>query len=127
MFAAANQNIGRKADGLQFLHTMLRGLGLQLPARRQIGQQRQMHQDRLATGPFVNKLPDRLEKRQALDIAHRAANLAQHEIHLLIANAQEVFDFIRHMRNDLNGLAKVIPAPFLPCSKGDIVPGSTFR
>ncbi len=113
MFAAAYQDIGRQADGLQFLDAVLGGLGLQLSAGGKIREQRQMHQDRLAARAFVDELADCLEERQPLDVAHRAADLAQHEIDLPIANAQEVLDLVRDVGNDLDGFAQIIAAAFL--------------
>ena len=113
MFRPADQHIRGKADGLQLLDRMLGGFGFQLSTGRKIGQQRQVHQDRLAARAFVNELTDRFKERQAFDIADRAADFAQHEINLIIADAQEVFDFIGDVGDNLNGLAQVIAAPFL--------------
>jgi hypothetical protein len=62
---------------------------------------------------FVDELADRLKEGQALDIAHRAADLAQHEIRLVIADAQEILDLVGHMRNHLDRLAQIVAAPFL--------------
>ena len=56
---------------------------------------------------------DRLEERQALDIAHRAADLDEDEVEAVIAGADEVFNGVSHMRNDLDRGAEEIAAPLL--------------
>ena len=42
-----------------------------------------MHKDGLQARQFIMHLPYRLEKRQAFNITHCAANLAQHEIDII--------------------------------------------
>src|SRR5499427_5194197 len=61
----------------------------------------------------VAELADRLEERQALDIADRAADLAQHEIEAVIAVADELLDGVGDMRDHLDGGAEVVAAPLL--------------
>ena len=39
-----------------------------------------MHEQHALAAEFVAQLADRFEERQALDVADRAADLAQHEI-----------------------------------------------
>jgi flagellar biogenesis protein FliO len=48
-----------------------------------------MQVDALAPRLLLAKLADRLEERQALDVAHRAAHLAQHEVIVLVAVGDE--------------------------------------
>jgi molybdopterin synthase catalytic subunit len=43
----------------------------------------------IAARQLIAELADRLEERQRLDVAHRAADLAQHEIIVLIAVEHE--------------------------------------
>ena len=92
---------------------MLGWLGLQLSACGDIGQQRQVHEDALAARAVLGELADRLEERQAFDIAHGAADFTQHEINLVIPDAQEILDLVGDMRNDLDGFAQVVATPFL--------------
>jgi hypothetical protein len=61
------------------------GLVLSSPAARDEGQQRQVDEDGLAARQVVAELADRLEERQALDVADRAADLDQHEVDALVA------------------------------------------
>ena len=71
-----------------------------------------MHQQALAARAFVDELADGFEKRQPFDIANGAADFTQHEINLVLTDAQELFDFIGDMRDHLNGFAQIIAAPF---------------
>ena len=82
---AAQKHIGRDADGAQFLDRMLGRLGLQLARGLDIGQQRQMHETGMFAAELVAELADGLEERQALDIADRAADLAEQEIDIVAA------------------------------------------
>ncbi len=56
------------------------GLVLSSPALGDEGQQRQVDVDGVTARQFIAELADRLEERQALDVADRAADLAQDEI-----------------------------------------------
>ena len=56
------------------------GLVFSSPALGMNGSKRQMNVDRVIARQIVLDLADRLEERQALDVADRAADLAQHEI-----------------------------------------------
>ncbi len=62
---------------------------------------------------IVAELADRLEERQALDIADRAADLAEDEIESLVAVADEILDRIGDVRDHLDGGAEIIAAPLL--------------
>ncbi len=72
-----------------------------------------MHVDALATRLVLTELADRLEERQALDVPDCAADLAEHEIDLVLADEEEVLDLVGDMRNDLDGLAEIVSAAFL--------------
>ena len=62
---------------------------------------------------LVAELADRLEERQALDVADRAADLAQHEIDVLVAGGDEVLDRVGDVRDHLHGRAEIVAAPLL--------------
>jgi hypothetical protein len=113
VFGAADEDVGRDADGAQFLHRVLGRLGLQLAAGGEVGQQREVHEDALAAGAVLTELADRLEERQPLDIAHGAADLAQLEIDLVLAHGQEILDLVGDVRDHLDGLAEIVAAAFL--------------
>src|SRR5271168_3009830 len=69
--------------------------------------------DGMAARHVIAELADRLEIRQALDIANRAADLAQHEVEILVAVADEFLDGVGDVRNDLDGGAEIVAAAFL--------------
>jgi len=112
LFGATDKNIRRNPDGLKFFDRVLRWFCFKLTRGRQIRKQRQVHKDALATRLVMAELADGFEKRQAFDVADRAANFAQHKINFVIANVQEIFDFVGDVGHDLNGFPQIIAAPF---------------
>jgi hypothetical protein len=89
------------------------GLVFSSPAAAMIGQQREMHEDALAARLVLRELADRLEEGQPLDVADGAADLAEHEIDLVLADGDEVLDLVGDVRDHLDGLAQVVAAPLL--------------
>ena len=124
---AAQQDVGLNADRSQFLDRVLGGLGLELAGAWNVGHQRQVDEGGVSARQLVAELADRLEERQALDVTHRAADFAQHEIDTLIAGGDERFDGVGHVRDHLHGGAEIIAAPLLAddllidASGGDVV------
>src|ERR1700694_3436520 len=72
-----------------------------------------MNIDGVVARQIVLDLADRLEERQSLDIADGAADLAQHEIELVIAVEDEILDRVGDVRDHLDGGAEIVAAPFL--------------
>jgi len=72
-----------------------------------------MNVDRVAARQVIAELTDRLEVRQAFDIADRATDLAQDEVEFIVAIANEIFDGIGDVRNNLDGRAEIIAATLL--------------
>jgi hypothetical protein len=69
-------------------------------------------------------LADRFQERQRLDVAHRAADLDDRQLRLARAAADEMLDFVRDMRNDLDGAAEVVaPALLLDHALIDLAGG----
>ena len=89
------------------------GLVFSSPAVGMYGQERQVHVDHVAARQVVAELADRLEEGQALDVADRAADLDQHEIHALVAVEHEFLDGVGDVRNDLHRRAEKVAAPLL--------------
>jgi len=82
----------------------------------------------MAPRQLLAKLADRLEEGQALDVAHRAADLHEHEVDPLPWIGQdEAFDLVRDVGNDLDGGAQIVAAPLLlqdglvDLARGDVV------
>src|SRR6185437_3571999 len=67
--AATEQNVRLDAEAEQLLDRMLRRLGLGLARGGYVGHQRQMDEERALAAELVAELTDRLEERQALDVA----------------------------------------------------------
>ena len=72
-----------------------------------------MDVDRIAAWQIIAELADRLEKRQAFDIADGAANLDQHEVDIAVARLHEVLDGVGDVRDDLHGAAEIVASPLL--------------
>ena len=112
--AAQHENVGRNAHALQLLDRMLRRLGFVLAACPQIGNERDMDEQRVAASHLSRHLPDRFQKRLSFDIADRAADLRDHNIRVgVLSDAiDEPFDFVCDVRDRLHGLAKIAALPF---------------
>ncbi len=65
-----------------------------------------MDEDRGAGGQIVAELADRLEERQAFDVADRAADLDEHEVDALVAAGDELLDGVGDVRDHLHGAAE---------------------
>src|SRR5260370_16826583 len=92
---------------------MLRRLGLEFARGRDKRQERQVDVDHMAARQIVAELADRLEERQALDVADSAADLDQNEVAALVALQDEFLDGVGGMRDHLHPRAKEAAAPFL--------------
>src|SRR5260370_16781642 len=86
-----------------------------------------MNVERMIARQIVFELADRLEERQPFDVADGAADLAQHEIELVIAVEDEILDGVGDMRDHLDRGAEIIAAPLLgqdilvDAPRGDVV------
>ena len=96
--AAAEQHVGLDADRAQLLDRVLGRLGLELARARDEGHERQVDEHRVPARQLVAELADRLEEGQALDVADRAADLAQHEVDVLVAGGDEGLDRVGDVR-----------------------------
>ena len=70
-----------------------------------------MHEQDALAAELVAELADRLEERQALDVADRAADLAEHEILAVEIGQDEFLDGVGDVRDDLHGRAEIFAAP----------------
>ncbi len=112
---AAQQHVRLDADAAQLVDRVLRGLGLQLAGVADVRHQREVDVH-AAPAPDVDRdLPDGLEERQRLDVAHRAADLRDHDVDVLrLADQPDpVLDLVRDVRNDLHRAAEVVAAALL--------------
>jgi hypothetical protein len=111
--AAAEQDRGLDADGLQLLDGVLRRLGLELSRRRDPGQQREVHEERALAAELVAELADRLEEGKALDVADRATDLAEQEVGVVEVGDHELLDRVGDVRDHLHGRAEIVAAALL--------------
>ena len=72
-----------------------------------------MDVDRIVARQVVAELADRLQERHRLDVADRAADLADHEIIVVIAADDEILDLVGDVRDHLHRGAEIVAAPFL--------------
>ena len=86
---------------------MLRGLGLVLLTAVQIRHERHVDVECVLAPDLQPDLTDGLEKRLALDVAGRAADLRDDDVGICLAadTIDKVLDLIRDVRDDLHRLA----------------------
>ncbi len=89
---------------------MLRGLGLELACGAEVRHERAVHDERAVATHVVAELADGLQERQALDVADRATDLRDDDVHLArLGDGREPFlDRVRDVRDDLDGVAQVV-------------------
>ena len=80
MLAAADEDIGLETDLHQLADGVLRGLGLQLARRRDEGDQGEVDDQGVVAADLLAELPDGLEEREGLDVAHGATDLGDHHV-----------------------------------------------
>ncbi len=113
---AAHDHVGGDSDSPQLVDRVLRGLGLQLAGVADVGHERQVDEHAAAPSHVDGELPDRLEERQRLDVAHRAADLGDHEVDVagLRHQLDPVLDLVGDVRDHLDGRAEVVAATLAP-------------
>ena len=73
-----------------------------------------MQEEAAVPADLVPDLADRLEEGQALDVADRAADLGDHDVHLGTADGEDAgLDLVGDVRDDLHGVAEVLASPLL--------------
>ena len=115
---AQDQRVGLDTDVAQRRHRVLGRLGLQLARRREVGHQRDVQEEAVVPADVVADLADRLQERQRLDVADRAAHLGDHDVGRARRRPgphreDAVLDLVGDVRDDLDGVAEVLPAPLL--------------
>ena len=77
---AAEEDVGLDADRPEVAHAVLRRLRLQLARRADERHERQVDVERVVAADVLAELTDGFEKRQALDVADRAADFDEHDV-----------------------------------------------
>ena len=106
-----DQNVGLNADLPKLADAVLRGLRLGFPRRLEIGHERQMDEQAILLADVERNLPDRLEKRQPLDVAGRSAQLGNHDVDARTGQVPHGgLDFVGDVGNDLDRAAQIFAA-----------------
>ena len=118
LVAAADQHIRLDTQGQKFLHRVLGGLGLQLTGARDLHDQGHMDEHHVPVGPLRGHLADGLQEGLGLDVAHSAADLGDHHVHILTGHGVDAaLDLVGDVGDDLDRGAQIV-APALPIQHG---------
>src|SRR3954468_13551840 len=110
---AAQQDIGLDADRAQVADAVLRRFRLQLAGGANERHQREVNVERVLAADILAQLADRFDERQALDVAHGAADLDEDDVDILGDRLDRILDLVGDVRDDLHGAPEVIAAPLL--------------
>ena len=110
---AADKQVGLDADLAELGDGLLRGLRLELAGGLDEGHQRAVQEGHVLAAGVVLELAERLEERQAFDVAGGAADLGDEHVDAFAALEDAVLDLVGDVRDDLHGLAEVVAAAFL--------------
>ena len=80
---AAQQNVRLNTDFAQLVDGMLGRFGFQLTGGADLRDEGQVHVEHIVPPHVVGNLPNGFQKRQAFDVAHRAADLHDRDVHAL--------------------------------------------
>ena len=111
---AKHEHVGLDTHLLQLLHTVLRGLGLELASGLDVGNIGQVNHHAVAA-KLPLELAHRLKERQRLNVAHRATYLGDYKV-ILASAAQQLhaaLDLVGDVRNDLHSLPQVVATALL--------------
>ncbi len=111
---AADDHVGLDAPAAQLGDRVLGRLGLLLARRADERHQGHVDVEDVLPADVLAELPDRLEERQDLDVADRAADLGDHDVDVLRGEREDpVLDLVGDVRDDLHRLAEVRAVPLL--------------
>jgi hypothetical protein len=115
LLGAAHEHVGLDADLAQLAHRLLRGLRLHLPGGGEVGEQRDVHEHHVSARTLQRELSDGLEEGQALDVAHRPADLGDGHVHVLVGHAgvDGLLDGVGDVRDHLDRAPQVVAPPLL--------------
>ena len=116
LLGAAHDHVRLDADAAQLLDRVLGGLGLELAGVAEERHQGEV-QEHAAVAALVDlELAQRLEERQRLDVADRAADLRDHDVDVggLGHQPDAVLDLVGDVRDHLDGVAEVVAAALAP-------------
>ena len=91
-------------------------VGLVFCSRRRADErhERDVHVEDVVAADVLAELPDRLEERQDLDVADRAADLGDHDVDVVGGEREDaLLDLVGDVRDHLHGLAEVLALALL--------------
>ena len=108
LIRAHDENVRLDALAQELLDRVLRGLALELAAAGNGHDERHVDEEHIFAPALGRDLTDGLQKRLALDIADRAADLGDGNVGLAVVHVvNAALDLIGHMRDDLHRAAKI--------------------
>ena len=112
---AADDDVRVDSDPAQLIHRVLRRLRLQLACRVDERYVRDVEVEHVLRAGLAPELPDRLEERQRLDVAHGPSDLADHDVgrRCVRRAADPLLDLVRDVRDHLNGRPEVLALALL--------------
>ena len=112
---AADDDVGMDADAAKLVDRVLRRLRLQLAGGIEERHERDVQVDDVLGADLAPELPDRLEERQRLDVADRAADLGDDDVGRgdLLRPPDPRLDLVRDVRDDLDGRAEELALALL--------------
>ena len=111
--AAADDHVGLDTAAAQLGHRVLGGFGLLL-AGDQVGHQGEVHVADVLPADVAAELADGLDEGDDLDVAHRAADLHDDDVDVVIGQlAHPLLDLVGDVRDDLDGAAEEVAPPLL--------------
>ena len=109
---AAHQHVRLDAHAEKLLDGVLGRLALQLSAARDGHDQRHVDIQHIVPALFRRHLPDSLQKRLALDVAHRAADLRDDHIGLSVVHGVDAaLDLVGDVGDDLHRAPQIAALP----------------
>ena len=113
LVAAADDHVGLDTPAAQLGHRVLGRLGLLL-AGHQVGHQGQVHVADVLPADVPAELADGLNEGDDLDVAHRAADLDDDDVDVVVGQpAHPVLDLVGDVGDDLDGAAEEVAPPLL--------------
>src|SRR5713226_2590875 len=124
---SAEEDVRLDSYSGEFFDAVLGGLGFQLSSGRDVRDQSQVDIKDILFSPFPAKLSDGFQKRQALDVAHSAANLTDGDVVALCGSTDAPLDFVCDVGNHLDRPSEVVSVAllcddrFIDLSGGEVV------
>ena len=112
-FASADEDVGDDADRAQDAHRLLGRFGFQLAGGFDVGDERDVEEEPVVAADLLSELADGFEEGQRFDVADRAADLGDDDVHVGTGQgADRLFDLVGDVRDHLDRLAEVAPGAF---------------